>query len=106
MSGRLTEIGYLIRFKPAEAKAKILAALRKAKANKGEASKLLACTHGTLCRWFDELAMQADVAALVAEAVAGGWAEIPKGGRPRGSLKRKPISGPKRKRGRPPTRRA
>lgn len=90
MSGRTTEMGYLIKFKPEEAKAKILGAIRAAKANKGGALAILGCTYSTLYRWFGELDMKGEVDALVAKAVAEGWAEVPKGGRPPGSLNREP----------------
>lgn len=90
MSGRTTEMGYLVKFKPSEAKEKILAALREAKTNKGQAIKLLDCTYSTLYRWFDELDMRGDVEKLEARAAKEGWAEIGRTGRPPTEPRKKP----------------
>lgn len=88
MPGPRHELHALIQVAPASAKKKIVAALKSSGMHKGEAARLLGCSHGTLLRWIDALALGDEVERLVDKARDEGWyhGENRKSpGRPKGS---------------------
>ncbi len=82
------EMGYLIRFDPAEAKKRILEALRLEGVHKGNASTRLGCRHGTLIRWIEQLKLAPAIATMTARAVREGWHHGHVGGRPKERVKK------------------
>lgn len=68
-----SEMGYLIRVDPKEARRRIVEALKAAKMHRGKAAQRLGCTHGTLIQWTHRLAMEAEVKRLDERAEREGW---------------------------------
>lgn len=79
------EMQALIITKPAEAKRKILAALKSNGVHMGNAAASLDCAHVTLLRWIAKLGLSAEVEAMKDTAIKKGWYEGHKGGRPKGA---------------------
>ena len=84
------EMTYLIRYRPSEAKERIVAALRKAGMHRGRAAEILGCRRESVTMWIDRLGMTGAVAALEKRAVREGWYDVSPGGRPKGAKDREP----------------
>lgn len=100
----VTEMTYLIRFNPDEARRRILAALREAKCHRGRAAELLSITQGSLIKYVNMLALKDAIRQLDAQSYAEGWRDAsaglggarPNAGRPR--LKEKKATSPRKTR--------
>lgn len=64
MSFRLTEWAYLVRYKPEQAKRKILRAYEKTKGNAVQAAKELDVSHRQLTRMVGDLKLAEDIADI------------------------------------------
>lgn len=90
------EVNALISVDPEKAKAKILAALKKAKWHKEDAAKVLDCNYVTLLRWITRLRMEKKIASETKLAKKAGTFHDRKGGRPKGTTVANGASPPRR----------
>lgn len=84
MGYKVNETGVLITVQPEEAKKRILAAFREARANQAGAARALGCAENTFIRWIAKLKIRTALTAIKREAIREGWIhdESRKGGRP------------------------
>lgn len=85
MAHVLHEIHSDIHFRPAKAKARILAALKGAGMHRNNAAKTLGCSYNTFLRWIAMLGLRLTIEQMTKQAKKEGWFSEGRTGRPSGS---------------------